>query len=69
MTTSALLKNGADHLTTLIDGLAVWLERRGYQSVTQMKGAMSQRHVADPSAFERANYIKVLESYRNPYAG
>jgi dihydroorotate dehydrogenase (fumarate) len=69
MTTSALLKHGPDHLTALIDGLAVWLERRGYQSVTQMKGAMSQRHVADPSAFERANYIKVLESYSNPYAG
>ena len=69
MTTSALLKNGPEYMTTLIDGLTVWLDRRGYQSVAQMKGAMSQRHVANPSAFERANYIKVLESFRNPYAG
>ena len=68
MTTSALLKNGPDHLTALIDGLSGWLDRRDYQSVAQMKGAMSQRHVADPSAFERANYVKVLQSYRNPYA-
>jgi dihydroorotate dehydrogenase (fumarate) len=68
MTTSALLKNGPEHMTTLVDGLTVWLDRRGYESVAQMKGAMSQRHVADPSAFERANYIKVLESFRNPYA-
>jgi dihydroorotate dehydrogenase (fumarate) len=68
MTTSALLKHGPEYLTTLLDGLTAWLDGRGYQSVAQMKGAMSQRHVADPSAFERANYIKVLESFRNPYA-
>lgn len=68
MTTSALLKNGPGHVGTLVEGLTSWLEGRGYRSVGQMKGAMSQRHVANPSAFERANYIKVLESYRNPYA-
>jgi dihydroorotate dehydrogenase (fumarate) len=67
MTTSALLKNGAGFLQTLVDGLSRWLEQGGYASVEQMKGSMSQQHVADPSAFERANYIKVLESYKNPY--
>ncbi|MCC8999354.1 MAG: dihydroorotate dehydrogenase-like protein [Candidatus Contendobacter sp.] len=68
MTTSALLKNGIDYLTTLRDGLRTWMEVHGYVSVTQMKGSMSQRNVADPTAFERANYIKTLESYKGDYS-
>ncbi|MDP1569229.1 MAG: dihydroorotate dehydrogenase-like protein [Vicinamibacterales bacterium] len=64
MTTSALLQHGPAHLRTLVDGLASWLDRRGYASVAQVKGAMSQQHVADPSAFERANYMKVLQSWK-----
>jgi dihydroorotate dehydrogenase (fumarate) len=63
MTTSALLKHGTRHLETLVSGLRRWMERRGYDSVAQMKGAMSQKNVADPTAFERANYIKTLESF------
>jgi dihydroorotate dehydrogenase (fumarate) len=64
MTTSALLKHGPRHLETLVSGLRHWMERRNYASVEQMKGAMSQRNVADPAAFERANYIKTLESFQ-----
>jgi dihydroorotate dehydrogenase (fumarate) len=64
MTTSALLERGPRHLETLVRGLRQWLERRGYASVAQMKGAMSQRNVANPAAFERANYIKTLESFQ-----
>ena len=67
MTTSALLKNGVDYLTTLRDGLRTWLEMHRYTSVAQMKGSMSQRNVEDPTAFERANYIKTLESYKSEY--
>ena len=67
MTTSALLKNGVDYLTTLRDGLRTWMEMHRYTSVAQMKGSMSQRNVADPTAFERANYIKTLESYKSDY--
>ena len=67
MTTSALLKNGVDYLTTLRDGLRTWLEMHRYTSVAQMKGSMSQRNVEDPTAFERANYIKTLESYKSDY--
>jgi len=67
MTTSALLKHGPSYLTTLMEGLTGWLEQHEYTSVSQMKGSMSQQKVADPSAFERANYIKILESYKNPY--
>jgi dihydroorotate dehydrogenase (fumarate) len=67
MTTSALLKNGIDYLTILRDGLKTWMEMHHYVSVRQMKGSMSQRNVADPTAFERANYIKTLESYKGEY--
>lgn len=67
MTTSALLKNGIDYLTILRDGLKTWMEMHHYVSVRQMKGSMSQRNVADPTAFERANYIKTLESYKGNY--
>jgi dihydroorotate dehydrogenase (fumarate) len=68
MTTSALLKNGVDYLSILRDGLKTWMEVHGYDSVAQMKGSMSQRNVADPTAFERANYIKTLESYKGDYS-
>jgi dihydroorotate dehydrogenase (fumarate) len=67
MTTSSLLRHGPGHLGTLVDGMSRWMERRGYESVGQMKGSMSQAKVADPTAFERANYIKVLENYESPY--
>ena len=69
MTTSALLRNGVGHMQTLINQTKEWMERRNYDSIAQMKGSMSQLKVADPSAFERANYIKVLQSYKSPYAG
>jgi dihydroorotate dehydrogenase (fumarate) len=67
MTTSALLKNGVDYLSTLRTGLQTWMEMNQYHSVAQMKGSMSQQNVADPTAFERANYIKTLESYKGDY--
>lgn len=68
MTTSALLREGPGHAAKLVAELSEWMTRHHYSSVAQMRGAMSQQKVADPSAFERANYIKVLESYRNPFA-
>jgi dihydroorotate dehydrogenase (fumarate) len=43
------------------------MEMHRYTSVAQMKGSMSQRNVEDPTAFERANYIKTLESYKSDY--
>jgi dihydroorotate dehydrogenase (fumarate) len=64
MTTSALLHHGPAHLRTLVDGLGAWLDRKGYASVAQVRGSMSQQHVADPTAFERANYMKVLQSWK-----
>jgi dihydroorotate dehydrogenase (fumarate) len=61
MTASALMEHGPQYLTTLVDGLTEWMEARGYESVTRMKGVMSRKNVADPSLFERTNYLKVLK--------
>lgn len=63
MTTSCLLKNGIEYLETILDRLVEWMETHEYQSIDQMRGSMSQQSVPDPSAFERANYMKVLSSY------
>ncbi|HEX9897684.1 MAG TPA: dihydroorotate dehydrogenase-like protein [Candidatus Methylomirabilis sp.] len=63
MMTSALLKNGIGHLRTLPAGLVAWMEEHEYASIRQMQGSMSYRSIANPAAFERANYMKVLSSY------
>jgi dihydroorotate dehydrogenase (fumarate) len=64
MMTSALLRQGIQYLSTVLDGLTGWMEKHEYASVLQMQGALSQKSVADPAAFERANYMKVLGSYQ-----
>ena len=66
MTTSSLLRHGIAHLGALRAAAAEWLEAHEYDSVQQMQGSMSCRAVADPAAFERANYMKVLGSYVAP---
>jgi dihydroorotate dehydrogenase (fumarate) len=63
MTTSALLKNGIEHLGVIRRDLELWMEKHEYESVRQMRGSLSQRSAANPEAFERANYVKVLSSY------
>ncbi len=61
---SLLLHDGVDQITTLTDGIAQWMEAHEYESVAQMKGSLSQQKSAEPAAFERANYMKVLGSWR-----
>ena len=63
MMTSALLKHGPRRITTVIDGLTEWFTDRGYESLTQARGSLSQASSPDPAAFERANYMKTLISY------
>jgi dihydroorotate dehydrogenase (fumarate) len=64
MTTSALLKKGPGRTTKILNKLQKWMEENEYESIQQMQGSMSQQAVADPSAFERANYMKVLNSFK-----
>jgi dihydroorotate dehydrogenase (fumarate) len=63
MMASALLRSGPGALTAVRGGLQTWLEEHDYESVAQARGSLSQRSVADPSAFERSNYMKTLTSY------
>jgi dihydroorotate dehydrogenase (fumarate) len=63
MLASALLAHGIGHLARVEAALVRWMEDHEYESVRQMQGSLSQRSVAEPAAFERANYLKVLRSY------
>ncbi|MFA7693801.1 MAG: dihydroorotate dehydrogenase-like protein [Candidatus Hydrogenedentales bacterium] len=63
MLTSALLKNGIDHLTKVRNEMVQWMEEKEYESIQQMQGSLSQRKCPEPQAFERANYLKILTNY------
>jgi dihydroorotate dehydrogenase (fumarate) len=63
MTTSALLEHGVEHMRVLVDGLAEWLDQRGMTSVGRIRGLLSQGRIDNPEAYERANYIKILQGY------
>jgi dihydroorotate dehydrogenase (fumarate) len=62
---SVLLHKGASYIKDILENLQKWMEENEYSSVEMMRGSMSQKSVAEPSAFERANYMKVLNSYKN----
>ncbi len=64
MMCSALLKHGPQHITSVLTEIRQWMLEHEYVSVSQMKGSMSQKSVADPAAFERANYMKALNQYK-----
>jgi dihydroorotate dehydrogenase (fumarate) len=63
MTTSALLRHGPAHMGVLLDGLRQWLDARGV-TAAEIRGRMSQARLRDPTAFERANYIRILQGWR-----
>ncbi len=69
MMASELLRNGIGRISEILTDLTNWLEENEYESVEQMQGSMSQQSVAEPAAFERANYMKVLQSWRPDPAG
>jgi dihydroorotate dehydrogenase (fumarate) len=64
MMCSALLRNGIDHLRTVEQELARWLEEHEYESVRQMRGSMSQQYCPDPTAFERAQYVRAVKTFQ-----
>jgi len=65
MTASNLLHNGEQAIGPLLSDLEAWMKEREYESIEQMQGSMSQKSVKEPAAFERANYMKVLGSFRD----
>jgi dihydroorotate dehydrogenase (fumarate) len=66
MTTSALLRQGPGQMAAILAGLHKWLDAREFTSLEYVRGIMSQRNLRDPQAFERANYVKILQGYRQP---
>ena len=67
MLASELLKNGINRLMVLRQGVEAWLVEREYESLQQLRGSLSQMNCAEPAAFERANYMRVLSSYAPDY--
>jgi dihydroorotate dehydrogenase (fumarate) len=65
MTTSSLLRHGVAHMRTLVDGLSTLLAAREIRSLDQIRGRMSQQNLKDPTQFERANYIRMLQDYEH----
>jgi dihydroorotate dehydrogenase (fumarate) len=63
MTTSAVLRHGAEHVRTLEEELLAWMRDHEYVSVAQLRGSVSYATADDPAAFERANYVRVLHSW------
>lgn len=63
MTTAALLRHGPRHMAVLVDGLRDWLAARGLTSPDDIRGRMSHASIARPEAYERANYIRVLQGF------
>ena len=64
MMASELLQNGVRRIKEILREMEIWMDEHNYESVAQMIGSMSQKHCAEPAAFERANYMKILDSYR-----
>jgi dihydroorotate dehydrogenase (fumarate) len=66
MMTSALLRHGAAHLAHVLSEMRQWMTDKEYQSISEMHGSLSLRKVADPSAFERGNYLRMLRNHSGP---
>ncbi|NLD80843.1 MAG: dihydroorotate dehydrogenase-like protein [Smithella sp.] len=60
---SEFLENGIDRAAQILDRLQAWMTEYEYDSISQMQGSMSHKTVAEPAAFERANYMKALQSF------
>ncbi len=64
-----ILEKGPSRIRQILTSVEEWMEEHEYGSIAQMRGSMSQKNVAEPAAFERANYMKVLQSYRQDPGG
>ncbi|MEZ5293141.1 MAG: dihydroorotate dehydrogenase-like protein [Vicinamibacterales bacterium] len=61
---SALLHHGPEHLATVRREMEAWMAEREYASMTEMRGSMSLGRCPDPAAFERGNYVRLLQTWR-----
>lgn len=61
---SALLQNGPRFISVMLDGMRLWMAEHGYSGVEEVRGVLNLRHCPDPSSFERANYIRILQAWK-----
>ena len=69
MLCSVLIRHGVGQINIIESELVAWMEEHEYESVSQLKGSLSQKNCPDPAAFERAQYMRAITSYRVPPAG
>ncbi len=67
MLASALLHEGPEHVGVVLREIETWMEERGYESIDQLRGSMSQANIPNPVAFARANYAQLVTSFVSPY--
>ncbi len=65
MMASELIAHGPARVTTILEEMQTWMADYEYESISQMRGSMSQKAIAEPAAFERAQYMKALTSFDN----
>ena len=66
MLCSVLIRHGIQQIGVIEREMVAWLEEHEYESVTQLKGSLSQKNCADPATFERAQYMRAISSYPLP---
>ena len=64
MTTSYLLRNGVESIKDLLEGIKRWMYSKNFDSIDQVKGLLNHKNIQNPELYERANYIKVIETYK-----
>ena len=60
---SALLEKGAEHIAVVLEQMSLWMMDKEYESVKQLKGSLSYQNAINPAAYERANYLEILDNY------
>ena len=65
---SVLLEKGPEHIGRVLEQMSLWMMDKEYESVNQLKGSLSYINAVNPAAFERANYVEILNSY-SPASG
>lgn len=61
---STVLRRGPEAVRSLLVGLVAWMQDRGYENIVELRGALNHARCPNPTAFERANYLQILQSWR-----
>jgi dihydroorotate dehydrogenase (fumarate) len=64
MVCSVLYKQGVDQIKTIVKDMQAWLDEHEYESIKQLQGSLSQKNCPDPTAFERAHYMRAIHNFK-----